>query len=105
MKNYMSLSPRPLLAALPDGSRWAAIFSVSVIALPGALAQQVETQPLNEVVISASRKEQLRFDAAAAIDSVQVDPFRTASPLVNLSELLSAVPGLQIRERQNFAQE
>ena len=60
---------------------------------------------MGEVVISASRKEQLRFDAAAAIDSVPVDPFRTASPLVNLSELLSAVPGLQIRERQNFAQD
>jgi iron complex outermembrane receptor protein len=36
---------------------------------------------------------------------VQVDPFRTASPLVNLSELMGAVPGLQIRDRQNFAQD
>ena len=34
-----------------------------------------------------------------------VDPFRTASPLVNLSELMGSVPGLQIRDRQNFAQD
>ena len=105
MKNYISLSLRPLVAAMSDGGRLTAIFSASVISSTGALAQPIETKPLNEVVISASRKEQLRFDAAAAIDSVQVDPFRTASPLVNLSEVLSAVPGLQIRERQNFAQD
>ena len=105
MNNYPSLSLRPPLAALPCAGWWTAVFSASVISLPGALAQPLPDQPLGEVVISASRKEQLRFDAAAAIDSVLVDPFRTASPLVNLSELLSAVPGLQIRERQNFAQD
>ena len=57
------------------------------------------------MVVSASRKEQLVFDAPAAIDAVQVDPFRAASPLVNLSELLGGVPGLQIRDRQSFAQD
>ncbi|MBC7445785.1 MAG: TonB-dependent receptor [Polaromonas sp.] len=60
---------------------------------------------LKEVVISASRAEQRRFDAPGAIDAVQVDPFRTASALVNLSELMGGVPGLQIRDRQNFAQD
>lgn len=75
------------------------------MALPWACAQQAETKQLEDVVVSASRTEQRRFDAPAAIDSVQVDPFRTASPLVNLSELTSAVPGLQVRDRQNFAQD
>jgi iron complex outermembrane receptor protein len=56
-------------------------------------------------VVSASRSEQWRFDAPAAIDSVPVDPFRASSPLVNLSELTGSVPGLQVRDRQNLAQD
>ncbi len=67
-------------------------------------AQQAEQQ-LQEVVVSASRAEQERFDAPAAIDVIQVDPFAQQSPLVNMSELLSGVPGLQVRERQNYAQD
>lgn len=73
--------------------------------MPAAQAQEDANKALEEVVISASRAEQRRFDAPGAIDAVQVDPFRTASPLVNLSELMGAVPGLQIRERQNYAQD
>ena len=75
------------------------------LATPVSLAQQTGESSLDEVVISASRAEQRRFDAPGAIDAVRVDPFRTASPLVNLSELMGAVPGLQIRDRQNFAQD
>ena len=70
-----------------------------------AHAQVEATKQLEEVVVSGSRTEQRRFDAPGAIDSVPVDPFRSASPMVNLSELMGAVPGLQIRDRQNFAQD
>ena len=87
------------------GISLATVFSAGVIAFPLAFAQTDRTSQLQEVVVSAGRKEQLSFDAAAAIDAVLVDSFRVASPLVNLSEVLSAVPGLQIRERQNFAQD
>jgi iron complex outermembrane receptor protein len=59
----------------------------------------------SEIVVTANRGEQRRFDAAASIDSVAVDSFRAASPLVNLSELLSGVPGLQVRNRENYAQD
>jgi iron complex outermembrane receptor protein len=69
-----------------------------------APAEQSDAQ-LEEIVVSASRSEQRRFDAPAAIDVVRVDPFRAAGPLVNLSELLPAVPGVQVRERQNYAQD
>ena len=86
-------------------SRLAAACSAGAVTLPATWAQQVAPPLLQEVVVSASRKEQLVFDAPAAIDAVQVDPFRAASPLVNLSELLGGVPGLQIRDRQNFAQD
>jgi len=46
-----------------------------------ASAQDTPNAALKEVVISASRAEQRRFDAPGAIDGVAVDPFRTASPL------------------------
>ncbi|GAA4014639.1 TonB-dependent receptor [Actimicrobium antarcticum] len=75
------------------------------LAMPLVLAQSVTPPTLEPVVVSASRSEQTRFDAPAAIDVVKVDPFTAMSPLVNLSELLSAVPGLQVRERQNYAQD
>lgn len=105
MKIHPAKPAQPQSPAWLRLSRLAAACSASAVALPAAWAQQVAPPLLQEVVVSASRKEQLVFDAPAAIDAVQVDPFRTASPLVNLSELLGAVPGLQIRDRQNFAQD
>jgi iron complex outermembrane receptor protein len=72
---------------------------------PTVHAQEKSDKKLEDVVVSASRTEQRRFDAPAAIDSVEVDTFRAGSPLVNLSELLSGVPGVQVRERQNYAQD
>ena len=80
------------------------LLSAGTLAVTSAWAQQGSDNP-GEVVISANRTEQTRFDAAASIDAVVVDSFRTASPLVNLSELLSGVPGLQVRDRQNYAQD
>lgn len=78
----------------------------ATLAVPTAQAQQAaDAPPLKEIVISASRAEQRRFDAPGAIDAVPVDTFRSSSPLVSLSELMGAVPGLQIRDRQNFAQD
>jgi iron complex outermembrane receptor protein len=75
--------------------------AVMALSLPQAYAQTAPQQ----VVVSASRAEQSRFDAPAAIDVVQVDPLRATSPLVNLSELLSSVPGIQVRNRENYAQD
>jgi iron complex outermembrane receptor protein len=81
------------------------VLLAAAVLVPTAQAQEDTNNSLKEIVISASRAVQRRFDAPGAIDSVQVDPFRTASPLVNLSELMGGVPGLQIRDRQNFAQD
>lgn len=88
------------------------MFAVSIAVVFGpaltlqARAQESQpTQHLDEIVVSASRSEQNRFDAPAAIDVVPVNAFSAQSPLVNMSELLSAVPGVQVRERQNYAQD
>ncbi len=83
----------------------AAALSAGFLMWPAAHAQSTDDKRLEDVVVTANRSEQRRFDAAASIDAVQIDPLRSASPLVNLSELLSAVPGIQIRERQNYAQD
>ena len=105
MNKHNTVSLTSIATALQEYGRWAAVCTASAMALPAALAQTVETKPLEEVVVSGSRSEQRRFDVPAAIDAVQVDPFRATSPLVNMSELLSAVPGLQIRDRQNYSQD
>ncbi|GGI54198.1 TonB-dependent receptor [Oxalicibacterium solurbis] len=77
-----------------------------IASLSTAHAQEsASPSTLPEIVVSASRSEQNRFDAPAAIDVVQVDDFRAQSPLVNMSELLGTVPGVQVRERQNYAQD
>ena len=82
-----------------------AILSAGAMAVAAAHGQQAPVDATAEVVVTANRTEQRRFDAAASIDAVVVDSFKTASPLVNLSELLSGVPGLQVRDRQNYAQD
>ena len=60
---------------------------------------------LAPVQVSGQAAAQRRFDAAASFSSVEVDPFTTASPLVNLSELLAGQAGVVVLDRQNFAQD
>lgn len=85
---------RPLLAGL---------LALSVCGAHAAPPQEGGT--LGAVVVTANRVEQRRFDVPGAIDAVDIDTLRAATPLVNMSELPSAVPGLQVRERQNYAQD
>jgi iron complex outermembrane receptor protein len=105
MKNNNDMSLCSRAAGMHACRRAATLFSVGAFALPAAFAQQADVKPMEEVVVSASRTEQRRFDAPAAVDAVPVDAFRTPSALVNMSELLSAVPGLQVRNRENYAQD
>ncbi len=80
---------------------------IGVLMTPFSSAQTIEATSTSTelVVISATRTTQSRFDATAAIDVVIVDPFHATSPLVNLSELMGSVPGLQVRNRENYAQD
>ncbi len=45
------------------------------------------------------------LDTPAAVSVVDGEDMRHATPRVNLSESLGAVPGLQIQNRQNYAQD
>ena len=65
--------------------------------------EQPETLP--NVVVTATRSEKRAVDVAAAIDSVLVDNIAQARLGVNLSEVLDGVPGVLVRNRQNYAQD
>ncbi|WP_426194179.1 TonB-dependent receptor family protein [Massilia sp. DWR3-1-1] len=62
-------------------------------------------QPMDVVVISASRLEHSSFDLPAAIDVVDAARIRDGQMRVNASEALAAVPGLVAQNRQNYAQD
>ena len=80
----------------------------SLLLCAGAFSAPAQAQTestLGEIVVSGNRSEQRRFDVPGAIDAVEIDPMRQGSPLVNLSELMGAVPGVQLRNRENYAQD
>ena len=60
---------------------------------------------LSPVVVTATRTEAAAFDVPASIDRIDADTIRDARLQVNISESLSAVPGLLARDRQNYAQD
>jgi iron complex outermembrane receptor protein len=61
----------------------------------------------NTLVVSAAPGPSglSELDTPAAVSVVTGDDMRQAAPRVNLSENLTSVPGLQIQNRQNYAQD
>lgn len=61
----------------------------------------------NTMVVSAAPAASglSELDTPAAVSVVSGDDMRHAAPRVNLSENLASVPGLQIQNRQNYAQD
>ncbi|CAN7328371.1 TonB-dependent receptor [Pseudorhodoferax sp. LjRoot39] len=73
-----------------------------------ALAQTFPPAPaaaLGTVVVTATRTEADAQDVPASISSVAGEDLRQGRAQVNISEALGSVPGLQARERQNYAQD
>ncbi len=70
-------------------------------------ATPAAAQTLEPVTVTATRSEQRAFDAAASVDVVDVgaDPIHAQRPGVDLSQALGSVPGIQVRNRQNYAQD
>lgn len=84
------------------------ILSVRHAALPTLLlpliaaAQAADEQTM---VVTAAPTTVSELDTPAAVSVVNGDDMRQAAPRVNLSESLGAVPGLQVQNRQNYAQD
>ncbi|MEF3110113.1 TonB-dependent receptor PqqU [Raoultella sp. WB_B2P2-3] len=86
------------------------ILSVRTVALPALLFPLVamaQSSPEGEqtMVVTASPTTVSELDTPAAVSVVNGDEMRQAAPRVNLSESLGAVPGLQVQNRQNYAQD
>ncbi|HHU6734216.1 TPA: TonB-dependent receptor PqqU [Klebsiella pneumoniae] len=84
------------------------ILSVRHAALPALLlpliaaAQAADEQTM---VVTAAPTTVSELDTPAAVSVVNGDEMRQAAPRVNLSESLGAVLGLQVQNRQNYAQD
>ncbi|EPC5232523.1 TonB-dependent receptor PqqU [Klebsiella quasipneumoniae] len=84
------------------------ILSVRHAALPALLlpliaaAQAADEQTM---VVTTAPTTVSELDTPAAVSVVNGDEMRQAAPRVNLSESLGAVPGLQVQNRQNYAQD
>lgn len=65
-------------------------------------AQAADEQTM---VVTAAPTTVSELDTPAAVSVVNGDEMRQAAPRVNLSESLGAVPGLQVQNRQNYAQD
>lgn len=71
-----------------------------------APAQDAPSAPtLREVTVSTPRGEVRPFDVPGSVDRVEGSEMRDARLGVNLSESLGSVPGLQVQNRQNYAQD
>jgi len=71
-----------------------------------AQAQDVDSAPsLGEITVSTPRGTEPVFDVAGSVDRVEGADMRDSRLGVNLSESMSSVPGLQIQNRQNYAQD
>jgi iron complex outermembrane receptor protein len=88
---------------LPPGSPRSAsklTFLASLALLGPAVAQTTET-----VVVVGSGAEQRAFETPFAVGVVDAVTLRSAGPMVNLSEAMARVPGINVALRNNYAQD
>jgi iron complex outermembrane recepter protein len=71
------------------------------------LAQTAEPgdRLLSPVVVTATRSAQSGFDLPLSIDRIEQNDIRQGRAMVNLSESLPRVPGIVVRNRNNYAQD
>lgn len=68
------------------------------------LAEEIR-DPMNVVVVSGTRAEHTSFDLPASVDVVDAAQIGDTQLRVNASEALVAVPGVVVRNRENYAQD
>jgi iron complex outermembrane receptor protein len=83
--------------------KYSRIILLTLIATPPVVAQEVE--PVDEIVVSATRMESAVADVARSISVVGKERIQNATQLIGLDEVLSAVPGLYTQNRYNFSQD
>ncbi len=83
------------------------IFSVRQTVLPALLVLSPVVFAADEqtMIVSAAPQVISELDTPAAVSVVDGEEMRLATPRINLSESLTGVPGLQVQNRQNYAQD
>jgi iron complex outermembrane receptor protein len=66
---------------------------------------QADRGPLPEVTVSTPRGEVAPFSVPGSVDRIDGADMRDSRLQVNLSESLGSVPGLQVQNRMNYAQD
>ncbi len=83
----------------------AAVACLSLHVPSPADAQEAASAALREITVSTPRGEVAPFNVPGSVDRVDGAEMRDSRLQVNLSESLGAVPGLQVQNRQNYAQD
>ena len=90
---------------VPRRDRRLTVAAAVPLALAGAAAAAQQAAPLPAVQVNATRLDIPPFDLPAALSVVSAAPADAGLPGVNLSEVLTGVPGILARDRQNYAQD
>jgi iron complex outermembrane recepter protein len=81
-------------------------FNVKVLVCLGCTASVAFAQQRTEpIVITATRTSANPFDVPASVDVVDGETLRSGQLQVNLSETLARVPGINVQNRSNYAQD
>jgi len=96
MSKFSRFPQRPLARLL------SALFPA--LALSPALAEE-NILRADAVVVTATRTEQSSFDLPVSIDSINQAQLQDGQLQVNLSESLARIPGINVQNRQNYAQD
>ncbi|MEN7341655.1 MAG: TonB-dependent receptor plug domain-containing protein, partial [Pseudomonadota bacterium] len=78
---------------------------VAVLALTATLVTSVHADDIDEITVTATRIERPLSRLPFSADVVTRDNIASAQPLLGLDESLQQVPGLQMQNRFNFAQD
>jgi len=103
----MPIAPGDLSAPPRDAARGlGAPLSRTLLALFPLCAEAQEADAmLAPVTVHATRLSTPVLDTPASVDVVEGSALRARQPGINLSEGLAGVPGLQVQNRQNYAQD
>ncbi|MDN4040275.1 TonB-dependent receptor [Massilia sp. YIM B02443] len=83
----------------------AAVCACWPLAAVAAEARDEVRDPMHTVVVSGTRAEHTSFDLPTSVDVVDAAQIADTQLRVNASEALVAVPGVVVRNRENYAQD
>ena len=90
-------------SALSSG--WRPLLGSVALTFPLCVGADAPSVSLDTVVVTGARVEHSSFDLPAAIDVVDRERIDADRGRVNASEALAAVPGINVLNRQNYAQD